>query len=326
MNAQRIVKLFYFCLFFSFLKAKVNAQSDTSFIDSYYNAIVPRGVYTFKQQNIIIDSYVNTSNYNSEDFSTGDQHFLGADVGYKWMTLGYSFGINAQNTNRNLDLRFSTTYKPFNFQANYTQLDNLTYSYFDTTFSEKSTFKPINNTFVNIGFKVDYIFNYKKYCYSAGFSQGGKQLKSKGSVIGTLAYTESDFAIGDVPTYLNRDSTIFNVLKINAIKSHLMELGAGYAYNWVIQKHFLVAVSEVPCIGFQQLDVGRQGELSKTYNRVSFVNYFRLGLVWHVNRFFTGFSVYNTIRVSEVDKFDYTQNNVNVALYAGWVFTTKPHK
>jgi hypothetical protein len=304
----------------------LNAQTDSTYIQSYYPCIVPRVLYTFKQQDIFIDSYISENKYNSENFSTGEQHFIGGDIGYKWLTLGYSYGINKENTLKNIDLRFATTYKAVNFQANYTSLDNLSYIYYDANLVQQNTFKPIGNKFFNVGAKIDYIFKFKKFCYTAGFSQGGKQLKSKGSVIATLGCFKNNFSIGAVPGYLDRDTNIFNVLKINGISDYLVETGVGYAYNWVIKKHFLISVVEVPCVGFQNLKISSNDDKNKAYFRVPFVNYFKLGFVLHVKQFFTGLSINNIVRVSEVDNFDYSQVNTSVSLYVGIVFPNTKFK
>jgi hypothetical protein len=300
------------------------SQSDTTkYVQSYYNAIVPRVLYTFKQQDIGIDNYVDNNTYTSEYFSTSDQHFIGGDISYKWITLGYGYGVNRENTSKNLDLRFATTYKPINLQANYTHLNNLTYTYLDTSFAEKQSFKPIGNEFYNYGVKIDYIFNYKKFCYSAGYTQGGKQLISKGSFIASAAFSENKFLVGDIPSNLDKDSVFFNTLKLRGINDWLGEVGFGYSYNWVIKKNLLIAVTELPCIGFQQLTLTSNESKSKTYFRTPFVNYFKLGAVWHIGSFFTGVSSNAIVRVSSVDNFDYYQVNVNANLHVGWVFPYK---
>ncbi len=320
---QKLYKilLFSFSLINQF---QLISQNDTTkYVQSYYNAIVPRALYTFKRQEIGIDNYVDDNTYTSEYFSTSNQYFIGGDISYKWITLGYGYGINRENTSKNLDLRFATTYKPINLQANYTHLNNLTYSYFDTTFTEKQSFKPIGNEFYNYGVKVDYIFNYKRFCYSAGYTQGGKQLISKGSFIASAAFSKNKFSIGDIPSNLVRDSVFFNTLKLRAINDWSGELGFGYSYNWVIKKKLLIAVTELPSIGFQQLTLTRNEDKSKTYFRNPFVNYFKLGVVWHIGSFFTGVSTNVIVRVSTVDKFDYYQTNVNANFHVGWVFLNK---
>lgn len=327
---QKAINLYYLCTFVRFkisillivvfASGIVFSQSDSTYFISYYDNIVPRLGYTYKQQDIYLDSYVTKTSYNSENFGTGPQYFIGGDVGHKWLTLGYGFGQNKQNTRQNMDLRFSTTYKPLSLHANFTRLNNLKYNYFDTLLVTKHTFKPINNSFSSLGIKLDYIFNYKKFCYSAGFSQGGKQIKRKGSFIATTAYSRNGFIIGDIPSDLNRDSIVFNVLKIKGINSHLVEVGGGYAYNWVIEKDYLIAISEIPGLGMQWLNVKSQEEGIKKYQRVSFVNYFKLGFVWHIKRLFLGFSFYSNLWYSEVDKFDYRQHNTGTFAYFGWVF------
>lgn len=275
----RIFKAIVFCLALV-IHFRLISQSDTAYIQSYYNSFVPRLLSSYKLQEIILDNYADANINSSEEFSTDDQFFIGGDLSYKWITLGYSYGINSENTKKNLDLRFATTYKAFNFQANYTKLNNLTYSYYDGSFVEKQQFKPINSEFYNYGFKVDYIFNYKNFCYSAGYSQG-ETAKKKGSFIATIAFSKNKFSIGDIPGNLNKDSVLFNELKLNAIENWLGEVGLGYSYNWVIKKNLLIAVTEQPCLGFQQLTLSRFNDNTKSHFRTPFVNHFKIGIVWY---------------------------------------------
>ncbi|PBQ30935.1 hypothetical protein CNR22_03820 [Sphingobacteriaceae bacterium] len=322
----KIFKAILFCLI-SFIHFRLVSQTDTAYIQSYYNKFVPRLLSAFKLHEIILDNYADANVNSSEEFSTNDQYFIGGDLSYKWITVGYSYGINLENTRKNLDLRFATTYKALNFQANYTRLNNLTYSYFDnTSFIEKQQFKPLNSEFYNYGFKVDYIFNYKKFCYSAGYTQGGRQIKTKGSFVATIAFSKNKFSTGDIPSSLNRDSVLFNELKLNAIEDWLGEVGLGYSYNWVIKKHLLIAVTELPCMGFQQLTLSRYNDKTKSYFRAPFVNHFKLGVVWHNRCFFTGVSSNVIWRASVVDKFDYSQLNVAANIYMGWVFSNVKRK
>lgn len=315
-----MLKKSYIFIFLVFLGIGVIAQSDTSYILSYYKAFIPRTIYSFKQQYIVINSYVNEDTYDSENFTTGPQYFAGGDISYKWLTLGYGYGINPENTKKNMDLRFATTYKSLNLQANYTLLNNLSHTYFDTALVEQKTFRPINNRFYNLGVKLDYIFNYKKFCYSAGYTQGGKQLKSKGSVIASIGFSKNEFSIGDVPVELKKDSVVFNLLKLTSIRDWLVEAGGGYSYNWVIKKEFLLAVTEVPCLGFQSLHLVNSENVSQKFAGLPFVNYFKLGLIWHSGPFFAGASINNILRVSAVNKFDYVHINTNASVHLGWVF------
>lgn len=198
---------FFLLLFFLFKKTK--SQTDTNYIKSYYNKIIPRALGANKIQDFILDYYTSDSkktNYKSDDYSTNNQFFIGMDISYKWLTIGYNYGINKENSTSNSDLRISTSYKPIVIQLAYSNLKNLTYNYTDTLTQEIQTFKPLNNSFKNFGVKFEYVFNYKKFCSSAAFTQGGRQIKSKGSVISTLGYFRDDFDFGNIPEGINQST------------------------------------------------------------------------------------------------------------------------
>src|SRR6218665_3423906 len=83
-----------------FFAAGAGAQTDSLYIKSYYENLVPRFLYNYKVQ---FTSFITRldSLYSVDYFSTGSQNFVGADLGYKWMTLGYNVSFNKENTRAN---------------------------------------------------------------------------------------------------------------------------------------------------------------------------------------------------------------------------------
>ncbi len=312
-----------FLLSFLFLlPVYVSSQTDTLYIKSYYNNLVPRFLYNYKNQMTNFAQLTDTS-YSADYFVTGSQHFMGVDLGYKWATLGYNFTFDEKTSSTNTDLRFSTSYRLYNFQANYTELKNLNYyrvngeDELDTVFKSRERKIRLRN----FGFKVEYIFNHKKFCYSSVYSQGGRQLKSKGSFILSSGISYQDF---DLRRLSDSTSIMFiDRYRANVVKSARIDVGPGYAYNWVVlKKRMVLSISEIPNIGFQQITSSKNGEEVSKRPTVSFTNYVRAGFIYTWNRLFGGASVYNSVTASKWNKFNYNNVYTSVQVYFGIVLDT----
>ncbi len=83
------------------------------------------------------------------------------------------------------------------------------------------------------GIHADYVFNHQKFSTKAAFNQGERQLKSAGSfLVGGGAYI----------TKIEVDST--SILKEdNSLSNFQLGVSAGYAYTWVINKHWSLSGS-----------------------------------------------------------------------------------
>lgn len=100
------------------------------------------------------------------------------------------------------------------------------------------------------GVHGQYIFNHKKYSYKAAFVQNERQLKSAGSfLIGAGAYT----------TEITSDSSFMYQGKRN-IANFQFGVSAGYAYTWVLGKHWYIGGSAVTGIHFGSETVRKFGK------------------------------------------------------------------
>jgi hypothetical protein len=314
---------FYTHLFLLLLSGNALAQSDTNYIQSYYNNVIPRGLYNYKNQEINLYDTVGDSTLEYDSFSTGNQHFMGGDVSYKWGTLGYNFSLSPKKSNHNLDFRFSTAYKPFQLQAFITRLQNLTYTFtvdslygvkIDTLISSREQ----NIKLLNIGTKLEYVFNHKKYCYSAGFSQGGRQLKSAGSFIASGGLFYDNFSLKKLSKKVKYKFD--NVNGFNEVEFLRLDVGVGYGYNWVLFKNWTIAFTEIPNIGFQSIYTGLNDKKVNKYFIISFTNQSKGGILYTNNRFFVGASAYNSLTVVKLENNLYSNLYTTVNIYTGWIF------
>jgi hypothetical protein len=312
-------------LLFLLLPGLLVAQTDTLYVKSYYNNLVPRFLYSYKSQITNFSQVFGDTSYSRDHFTTGHQNFMGGDLSYKWITIGYNSTFNKENSSNNTDLRFATSYRPVHVQLNYTNLKNLNYFRLnshesdgeeDTVFISRERKIELRN----FGMKVEYIFNHRRFCYSTAYSQGGRQLRSKGSFIVSPGVFYQDF---DLRGLSDSSSLKFTSrYGANRIKSVRVDVGVGYAYNWVIGKRLVLGISEIPNIGFQYLVSSRYDINTRRRSTVSFTNYVRSGLIYTFNRCFAGAYLYNTVTASKWNGFNYTNVYTSFQLYLGLVLGT----
>lgn len=319
-----IARFFLIVFLVIFFDQLVLAQRDSVYIESYRVHVVPRITSDYKVQDISFTSKTSDSTYLRSNFSTGGQFQAGAAVSYRWINLGYAFSLSPDNSRKNIDLRFSTGYRPFQVQFNLSYLRNLGYTLINGKRSEDLdtviAAREQGITILTSRLKTDYVFNYRKYSYSAGFSPTNRQLKSAGSFLVSGAFSNDRASLEQLSPLtkpLFDSINGFNNVIINSI-----DLGGGYGYNWLIGRHWMLSFIEIPKVG---LDFIRASSSipEKYFFTVGFVNHFKMGLVYTYNRFFSGLSAYNLISVSKIKNANYSNSYATFGVYCGWVFDVK---
>lgn len=116
------------------------------------------------------------------------------------------------------------------------------------------------------GFRINlyYVFNNKKYSYSSAFSYSQIQKKSAGSVIAVMSFYSDKLSFGydneyykELVGYIHSqlyphgsDTTVSGSISniLTGWKTQYLSLGAGYAYNFVPHKNWLLHVSVEPAL------------------------------------------------------------------------------
>jgi hypothetical protein len=299
------------------LPGQVHSQADTLYLQNYYNNLIPRVLTSFKSQST---QFVTSrdSSYAADHFSTGAQFFAGAELSYKWASIGYNYGFNPANSSSNTDLRFSTSYKPLRFQANYTSLRNLNYFRVNGPEQEDTVRFVQHHTIPlrNAGLKIDYIFNYKKCYYSSSVGQYGRQLRSRGTFLLSSGISWQDFDLKSLP-----DSAAQEFVKqydADHFRTVRLDVGPGYGYNWVIKRNWVICISEIPNLGFQWVSTSTDNRRQQRMT-VSFTNYVRSGVTYSWKNMFAGAYLYNSVTVSGWDGFNYNNVYTTCQLHFGVV-------
>lgn len=108
-----------------------------------------------------------------------------------------------------------------------------------------------------LGFNVYYVFNNKKFSYRGAFSFTQSQIKSAGSFItgtyfSTFAFTADSSVVGSqVKELFKPFATMKSGLSVSS------GLSFGYAYTFVLNKHFYVSSSVIPGLGFNKINMER---------------------------------------------------------------------
>jgi hypothetical protein len=234
-SQQIITKSLICCLILSVIATTCLAQYDSSYIRKYDQKFLVKG---FLYKNILNLSASENDKSAGTDYVPNNPVGLGVGFSYQDfifdLTYGQNIGIKANNDylkTNSFDFqihRYSRKYSADIFiqqyQGLYVDDENLSI--------EKSNCPDLY--IFQVGLTGQYLLNWKKFSYKAAFNQSEKQLNSAGS-----------FLLGGGIYYFRIDSDSSFVFKneINCIRSFQWGLNAGYAYNWVIGKHWLTSSS-----------------------------------------------------------------------------------
>jgi hypothetical protein len=206
------------------------AQRDTSYIGNYTQKLSINGF-------IYYDIMRLTNAITELDYIPNNPSGIGAGFSYKNFLFDINYGHKLSSMT---DEKYGKT-QSFDFQLHkysnkyvgdfYIQRYRGFHLEEDSLTIDESLFPDLE--IFQMGIVGQYIFNGHKFSYQAAFNQNEKQLKSSGS-----------FLLGGGIYYFNIESDssfIFNDKK--TISSFQWGINGGYAYNWVIKKHWLVSGS-----------------------------------------------------------------------------------
>ncbi|MBO4215061.1 MAG: DUF4421 family protein [Bacteroidaceae bacterium] len=201
-------------------------------------------------------------------FMTRVSTSLGVKVGYKGLSASYSFPIGGDKS-QNISLKSTGSWYAVNLRwhkfktktarthyagavqprdVDYNEATE-DYNFFDSgdpyawdETEKEELASPISiKTLIFDGF---YIFNRKTFSYAAAYNQKTIQVRSAGSpIVGLMGY----YADFDYDNRLNAD-LIYEMDGIGRLRQYQLALGAGYAYNFVPAKGWLISAMAMPMV------------------------------------------------------------------------------
>lgn len=148
-----------------------------------------------------------------------------------------------------------------------------------------------------------FVFNHKRFSYPAAFTQSYIQKHSSGSFI-----LNGTFMMSRINMYTEDLAAEF-VKEINLIHAGI---GAGYAYNWIPNRKFLVSLSVLPSLILYKdykLDYGnRVANMPREPIDIHLTT--RCSFIWYFSSYFLGTMV--THNISHVGNKDFSVQNENL--------------
>ena len=192
---------------------------------------------------------------------------IGAKVGYKGLSVSYSFPIGGDKSQNfsfksvgnwySVNLRWHK-FKTSTARTHYSgavrepsdydeETGNFTFEDGNTPYawdySEKEQL-PSDISIQTLIFDGFYIFNHKRFSYAAAYNQKTIQARSAGSpLVGLMGY----YADFDYDTPRNAE-LIYWMDGIGRLRQYQLSVGAGYAYNFVPAKGWLISALVMPMV------------------------------------------------------------------------------
>lgn len=181
---------------------------------------------------------------------------VGAWVGYRGHGVGYAINVGGDK-GKSLTLSSTGKFYSLNFRYHTFKTDepevNMGLHYIDEETGEMQSLKNKDKYYLYDPIKARtiylngfYIFNYKKFSYSAARRQAVIQKRSAGSPLVGLSFFHSKYS------YANDWDADFVMMmsKVGCIRQWQANVSAGYSYNWVPAKGWLINVTVLPSLAF----------------------------------------------------------------------------
>ncbi len=176
----------------------------------------------------------------------------------------------------------------------------------------------------SFGANVYYVFNNKHFSYPAAYAQTTVQKISRGTLVAGLSWSrhDCDFNHSLLPEEIRNDMS--ESLKFTNVRYTDFNINFGYAFNWVFQDNWLLAVALTPAIAYKTSNIQVQSsDYNQKYRNINFDFITRAGLVYNNNRFFAGASAVAHVYQYYQKNFSLTDNFGILNVYVGLNFGKK---
>lgn len=267
---------------------------------------------------------------------------MGPYIGWSFLFLGYTVDLAyiSANKKKELDLSIYSSMIGVDFFRRQSGHDYYIQSWKlgDKSVEPEVYSMPFDGLNVTItGLNAYYIFNHRKFSYPAAFSQSTCQRKSRGSFIMGAGYTKHTLDLDYTKLqdtfdhfYPDLSEKVDSGLYFNKIKYTDISLSAGYGYNWVFSRNWLLSVCLSAAIGYKHatgdtfqdaLDIFPNFDFS--FSNLNFDGVGRLGLIWNNSKWY--FGAYGVLHSYTYKKTQFQTNNYfgNINVYIGFNFGRK---
>jgi len=265
---------------------------------------------------------------------------IGPYFGWRWLFAGYTFevtNINLSKIKQEVDLSIYTSQIGVDLFYRRTGNDyKLRNAYLglgtDVSILNGVAFDGVNAGIT--GLNVYYIFNHGRFSYPAAFSQSTIQKVSCGSWMAGFGYTKNSLSFDSerLQNLINQRMGVQSVpldsgLMFQHVDYNDFNISAGYAYNWVFKKNWLLAGSFQGAVAYKRSKGDVLSEKTRNmgfyFRNINLDGIARFGLVYNNMRWYTGLSV--IVHTNNYHKPRFSTNNTfgSMNMYIGYNFNLK---
>lgn len=229
-DTKSLYKCIVIIIFALLLSQYSFSQVDSSYVGFYEH---PLSVRTYFQDKFTALSHQRENEREETSYRPNAPYGIGLGIAYKNISLSGAYGFDfMRDKNRgktkSMDFQYHYYGQKFIYDIFFQHYKGL----FTEPQDEKYDLYP-DIKLVQYGVFSQYVFNDKKFSYSAAFNQSQKQLKSAGSfLLGGAAYYN---------TASSDSSIVFN--GGHRLKNWQFGVNGGYAYTWAASKRFFISLS-----------------------------------------------------------------------------------
>ena len=263
-------------------------------------------------------------------FSSDALKYVGADIGWNIFALGYSIGLDRKNNKNNGRLSFNTYTRFFAINSEILWVNNLSISNinsfipkeeeggYDDIIPQKIA---IDGAFLRSrSLQLKFFPNGKKMAYGNTINPVFRQLKSAGTPVLLLAYSDYDFKTNLENSDMDKYSWISEV-GLSSMNLSKYEFGAGYSYNSVISRRWILFISDIVGISAKHYTYEMLYDDSPTSNtKMGVCNYLQTGACYYNKDYFIGTNISYEFDVLSTNQFLFNKTNLTAVLYIGYKF------
>ena len=263
-------------------------------------------------------------------FSSDPLKYIGADIGWNIFALGYSFGLDGKNNLNNGRFSFNTYTRFFAINYEILWFNNLSISNLESFITEdgENGFEDdipkkiaIDGAFFRTR-SLQFMFfpNGKKMAYGNTINPVFRQKKSAGTAVFSLGYADYDFNTNLENSDMDKYSWISEV-GLSNINLSKYEIGAGYSYNSVVSRRWILFISDIVGISAKHYTYKMLYDNSPISNtKVGICNYLRTGACYYNKDYFIGTNISYEFDALNATQFLFNKTNLNAVLYLGYKF------
>ena len=266
---------------------------------------------------------------------------VGPYLGWRWIFLGYTFdlkhfGFGSNGKKREFDFSIYSSQIGVDLFYRRTGSDYKIRDVYMGDGVDVSKLNGLDFDGISVGItgaNLYYIFNHKRFSYPAAFAQSTCQKISCGSWMAGVGYTVNSIELDHdkledmVESYSSSQNKIEldSGLMFNSVKYTNINASAGYAYNWVFAKNWLLCASASLAVAYKYSkgDVENDKRHSFNFKNIHLDGIGRFAVVYNNTHWYAGASA--IVRSYNYHKSRFEANNIfgNVNFYIGYNFGKK---